>query len=192
MRGEKTIDLGFTISVSQGGDYVSADTVTVRAPGFRRADIHDTMVAWVSKASINFTKLRAGLPVSDQPIDDDEALKSIDDADQDWMQMVAMGLEVDQYAGFASYVRKVLTNSKLASVGDVDAKLTDEAWEAIYDQGGMEAVRRIESAFVGFFFESLMSTKRHGNGKSPFSASPTKARSTSKKPATTPGLKSSD
>lgn len=188
MRGEKTVDLGFTFTVGQGDKgYVDVSTVTVRAPGFRRADIHDTMVAWVSKASINFAKVRAGLPSdAESTVEDEEAIRALDDDDQDWMQMVAMGLEVDQYATFASYVRKVLTNSKLASVGD-DGKLTDEAWEAIYEQGGMEAVRRIESAFVGFFFESLLSTGRRGNGKSRSSASPSRARSTSKKPATTPG-----
>ncbi|MEQ8823845.1 MAG: hypothetical protein RIC14_05680 [Filomicrobium sp.] len=186
MRGEKTIDLGFTIQVSQGGQYVDANSVTVRAPGFRRADIHDQMTVWVGKAAMSFEKFRADIPQT-KTVTDDEDIEDIESKDEDWMTMVSMGLDVDQFTSFASYVRSVLTNSKLANVGDGDARLTDEAWEAIFEQGGMDAVRRIESAFVGFFFAALVSKRKVGKGKSRSSAKPTRARSNSKRPETTPG-----
>lgn len=184
MRGEKVIDLGFSIDVSQGGEYVPADTVTVRAPGFRGKgfEIHTTMQAYVSSAALSFAKQRelfAGQrDAAEEPGEGGD--------EQDVMQIMSMGLGVDAYPKFAAYVQRVLTNSELATVGE-SGRLTDEAWEKIEEAGGAESCLRIMSEFTGFFFGALGSSGKTGSGKSPTSSSRTKVASASRKSKGAPG-----
>ena len=185
MRGEKTIDLGFMVDVSVGGEYVPADNVTVRAPGLGKFDVHTTMQAYVSQAVLNFSKMRGEMTAAMESDDDDDAAPAATgDDEQDVMMIMAMGLK-SEYPAFAAYVKKVLTNSKLASVGD--SKLTDEAWIAIEEAGGTEAALRVMSEFTGFFFDALGSKRKTGSDKSPTSSSRTKAGSNTKKREATPG-----
>ncbi|MEQ8822968.1 MAG: hypothetical protein RIC14_01195 [Filomicrobium sp.] len=184
MRGEKTIDLGFDIKVSVGGEYVHESEVTVRAPGLDKFQVHTKMQAYVGKALAGIAGMRGQLQDAAQDTNEDEQDTNKDE--QDVMVLMSMGMSGDDYTEFAAFARKSLTNSKLASVGE-NAKLTDEAWLEIEAQGGMEAVMRILSAFTDFFFDALASKPENGKGKSLTSASHIKGRSTKKKPEPTPG-----
>lgn len=181
MRGTKTItfdDCEFTYS--KGGQFVRGNQITVREPGLGKWEVHSQMTAYVSKAALAFSRLAAGMQVPDRPVEDEPEVADQDEQ-QDVMQLMAMGLGVDEYPKFASYVKRVLTGSpRLASVGeDGESAVTDEVWDSLAENGGMEAVTRVMSEFTGFFFEALNKrrAKRSGAVTAPTSASPTKAPS---------------
>ena len=180
MRGEKVIDFGFTFKYSDGGEFQEASEIVLRAPGLDKFDVHTSMKAWTGKAMLNFAQIARGETVSDEQIEQESPDNTTDD--QDVMQMMSMGLNVDEFPKFAAYVRKVLTNSKkLATVGQTDIPLTDATWIDIENQGGMEAVFKIMSDFTGFFLGALTSKGQNGDGKSATLSSRTKAVSATKK-----------
>lgn len=184
MRGEKTITFDFPIRYSKGGKFEEAYTITVRAPGLGRIDVYDTMKSYVGKAILNMSKLRSDLRkavdedaqavLESEP--NDEAEGEGEDDQKDVLIIMQMGLETEVYTKFVAYVRKVLTNSVLASIGDDGkTKISDEVWEELAEKGGLEAVYMVMSEFVGLFFESLPSPGRSGKKKPTGSDTPAKA-----------------
>lgn len=181
-RGVKTITFDFPISYPIDGQYQETDRITVRSPGLGKYDVYSTMKAYVGKAMLNMSKARAGMKSEvEQKIalqdDDDVVDVDGDDADndeKDVMIIMAMGLSTEEYPKFATYVQKVLTGStRLATVGAEDkVAITDEVWTSLEEGGGMEAVNRVMSEFVSFFFDALPSPKKSGKSKSPTSSSP--------------------
>lgn len=177
MRGETTVELGFTFeyqqSVGENRGAADADSVTVRAPGLSKFKVHTAMVAYVSQAMVGMMKALSG--VNAQTGQADEAAER-PEGDQDVMQIMAMGLSDEKFSEFCDFVRKVLTREpKLAFVGD-NQPLNDDTWEAIAEAGGLEAVMKILGAFTDFFMAAqLKSAERTGNGTSISSASPTQA-----------------
>lgn len=189
MRGEKTVTFDFNFEYSHDGNFVEANTITLRAPGLGKFDVHNTMQAYVSKAVVSFAaQLRdANKGQPDQSTDDDDVSDTSEaqDEDKDVMVIMAMGLDLDVYPKFASYVQRVLTNTpKLATIGDTKAPITDAVWTSIEERGGIEAANKIMSEFTSFFFDALGSKKGNGKGKLPSSASPSKGPSPSNTPKT--------
>lgn len=179
MKGEKTINFDFAFQYSEGGKFAEASSITVRAPGLGKFDVHTTMSAYVGKAALAFTRLASEMPQQAAAEADDDSGEPKTD-DQDVMQLMAMGLGVDEFPKFAMYVKRALTGTpKLAHVTDTKIGLTDEIWESIEAGGGMEAVQKVMSDFAGFFFEALGGRRAKANGAepAPTSASPTKAAS---------------
>lgn len=176
-RGEKVVTFDFNFTYSEKGSYVEANSITLKAPGLAKFDTHARMKGWVGKAVLAFSA--NAKPAAGGQSDDEPARKD-DDDDQDVMQIMSMGLGVDDFATFAAYVKKTLTNSTLATVGDRGVLLTDEVWMDLEKHGGMEAVMKVMSDFTGFFFEALTSRKKSGAAPVPSSVSPTKAASASK------------
>lgn len=180
MRGSKTLTFDFEFTYSKGGQFVKHNRITVKEPGLGKWEVHSQMTAYVSKAALAFSKLAADMQ---QParIEDEASEAPNPDEEQDVMQLMAMGLGVEEYPKFANYVKRVLTGApRLASVGeDGDGAVTDEVWESLAENGGMEAVSRIMSEFTGFFFEALgkRRAKQNGAATAPISASPTRAPS---------------
>lgn len=190
-RGTKTITFDFPILYPVDGQYLETNKITVNSPGLGKYDVYSTMKSYVGKAMLNMSKARAGIK-SDEELkialqDDDEApaQDAGEDEDRDVMIIMAMGLSTEDYPKFATYVQKVLTGSpRLATVGDEKCAITDEVWTSIEENGGMEAVNRVMSEFVGFFFDALPSPKKSGRSKSPTSSSqprpPSQTQNTSK------------
>lgn len=184
MRGEKTIEFEFPIRYSENGEWNEATAVTVRAPGLDKFSIHSKMQSYVARAVFEFAKanehLRKGAPTGSASVEDDAEVE--DEAanadDQDVLVIMQMAMGVDDYAAFADFVRKTLTNApRLASIGDSKQPIKDETWLSIEEAGGLEAVHKIISEFCGFFFDALKSQKKSGQNKPITSSSPTKAAS---------------
>lgn len=175
-RGEKVVTFDFNFTYSEKGSYVEANTITLRAPGLAKFDTHARMKGWVGKAVLAFT---SNAKPSGAAQADEEPEQGGDD-NQDVMQIMSMGLGVDDFATFATFVKKTLTNSTLATVGDRGVLLTDEVWMDLEKHGGMEAVMKVMSDFTGFFFEALTSRKKNGAAPAPSSVSPIKVASASK------------
>lgn len=188
MRGEKTVTFDFNFEYSHDGNFVEANTITLRAPGLGKFDVHNTMQAYVSKAVVSFAaQLRDANKGQPDTSDNDEDVSdtSEQDEDKDVMVIMAMGLDLDVYPKFASYVQKVLTNTpKLATIGDTKMPITDAVWASIEERGGIEAANKIMSEFTSFFFDALGSKKANGKGKHHSSASPSKGPSLSNTPKT--------
>jgi hypothetical protein len=183
MRGSKTIEFDFDITYSKGGQFVTTRQITVREPGLGKYDVHATMTAFVSKAALSFSKLAKEMRGAggQQPEQSEPSAPPADDDDQDVMQLMAMGLGIDEFPKFATYVKKAMTGSpRVATVGEgTDQAITEEVWESLDQNGGMEAVNKVMSEFTGFFFEALnkRQAKRTGAATSATSSSPTKAPS---------------
>ena len=188
MRGEKTVTFDFNFEYSHDGNFVEANTITLRAPGLGKFDVHNTMQAYVSKAVVSFAaQLRdANKGQPDQSTDDEDVSDTSEpDDDKDVMVIMAMGLDLDVYPKFAAYVQRVLTNTpKLATIGDTKVPITDAVWSSIEERGGIEAANKIMSEFTSFFFDALGSKKASGKGKPLSSASPSKGPSPSNTPKT--------
>lgn len=181
-RGEKTLTFDFPIRFSENGEWSETDKITICAPGLGKYDVYTTMQSYVGKALLTWSRGEKAKQDAQttSTLDDDDEKPEASDENKDVMLYMSMGLDTETYPKFASYVQRVLTNSpKLARVGDNKAPLTDDVWASIEEQGGMEAVTRIMSEFVDFFFEALESKKKRGAGKSRSSSSPTKADSPS-------------
>lgn len=181
MRGEKTIKFDFDINYPTGnGQYAATREVTLRAPGLSKSDVFYTLKGYVSKAVTGFAKIHAGTKkrTADQAAGDDEENEGYDKEEVDTMYLMGAGLDIDDYQVFSNYLRRVLTNSsKLASLGDSKAPLSDEAWLEIDAAGGMDAVNKVLAGYVDFFLEPLMSKSKSGKNKSTGSDSPARATS---------------
>lgn len=183
VKGIKQIDFDFDITYSKGGRFVTTRQITVRAPGLNRFEVHAAMTAYVNKAALAFTeiagKLQGSAPA--QPEAPTQPPETASEDDQDVIQLMAMGLGIEKFPEFVVYVKRVLTNSpRLATAGESgDQALTDEVWESLEANGGMEAVHRVMSEFTGFFFEAMgkRQAKQSGVASAPTSASPTKGPS---------------
>lgn len=176
MRGEKTVTFDFAFTYSDKGHFVEAREITIRAPGISKFDTHARMKAWVGKAVLAFSSIARPTAASD-----DEPPAQDGDDDQDVMQLMSMGLGVDDYTAFCAFVKKALTGSTLATVGESKIPVSDEIWIDLEDKGGMEAVFKVMSEFTGFFFAALQkSPKPNGAAPAPSSASPSKAPSPTK------------
>lgn len=184
MRGEATVDLGAEFSYPIGqGQYGRASSVTVRAPGLTNFNTQARMQAFVLDALFGVARKAASLKGVDQ------ARKEADEAEQgaepvepdpgEFMDHLAVGLGTDAYPEFVTYAKKVLTSSPYATIGDGDQKgrLTDEAWNNIEQEVGIDGVMRILGTFSLFFATGPKSKKPSGNGSSTSSLSPTKGAS---------------
>ena len=189
MRGEKTVTFDFNFEYSYDGNFVEGNTITLRAPGLGKFDVHSTMQAYVSKAVVAFAaQIRdANKGQTQDTSSDDEEVSdtSEQDEDKDVMVIMAMGLDLEVYPKFAAYVQRVLTNTpKLATIGDSKVPITDAVWQSIEERGGIEAVSKIMSEFTSFFFDALGSKKANGKGKPLSSVSPSRGPSPSNTPKT--------
>jgi hypothetical protein len=181
MRGEKTIDLGVTFRYPNGkGQYEETSAVTVRAPGLSMFHVHTRMQAWVVDGLVGAMNKVVREKGAEQARADAAAEADADQqAEQEEhpgdviMDRMAIGLG-ERYPDFAVYIKKVLTNSALVSVG-AGGRMTDEAWEAIEAEAGMQGVLVVLGTFAGFFLGSGPSKKPNGNASSTISSSDTKA-----------------
>ena len=177
MASQRTVTFDFDFDYPNSGAYGRTNKVTVSAPSFSNYEVYSTMQGYVSQALLNFAKLRGETAKSEAEVEEDETETKDDEPDdRDVMVIMAMGLGVDAYPKFASYVKRVLTNSRLAVVGepgDTIVKITDEVWDSIVKEGGMDSAQKIMSEFTGFFFDALASKGKSGPAKSPTRSSPT-------------------
>lgn len=184
MKGENTVEFDFTFQYSRGGKFEEGHSITIRAPGLGKYDVHTTMTAYVGRAALAFAKLASSdsgqpAPHADSSAEADQP-SGEDQDEQDVMQLMAMGLGVEEFPKFAMYLKRVLTGTpKLARVTDTDVGISDEIWESLEANGGMDAVHRVMSDFTGFFLGSMAARQQKPNGAAPAhsSASPTKAPS---------------
>lgn len=191
MRGEKKIDLGFDISYSMKGQFVTTRTITVREPGLGKYEVWSTMKSFVMQAQPGIFEVAAkaqaaasaGVPAAEES--DDPQPESEDDT-KDILSWMAIGLGEKKFNDYMRYVKAALTNApKLATVGDSEQPITDEVWEALDEKGGMTAVTNILSEFTGFFFGGQQkSAKTNGGATSPSSPSPPQGTSPTGRRAT--------
>lgn len=180
MRGEKTIEFEHPFQFSDSGEYRDATTVTVRAPGLGKFHTHTNMMRYVSTAVLAFNQKMGGKV--DDGVGDDDDKPEVEDGDEDALFFLSMGLGED-FPEFALFVKKALTDSKLAYIGEPKNRVTDEVWVSIEETNGTDAALRILGEFASFFMDALelKSKKETGKKGSGGSASGTKARSTTKK-----------
>lgn len=195
MRGEKIITLDEPFQISEGGSFTEATTITLRAPGLGKRNVHFAMSSYVMEAIGNLQRNRPDLMRQSQEtdsvlnVDDDEPAgmghngpPGEDDAKeaQAFWQMMQMGLGVEKFPAFADYVMRTLTGApKFATVGENEVPLNDAAWESIDETNGMAAIEQICGTFVGFFMGAPKSPKTNGKGMPPSSSSRPKAASRS-------------
>lgn len=185
MRGEKTIEFEVPFRYSTGGVYSETTTVTIRAPGLGKFDVHNKMQAYVMEAMFALAKQAAEMrgfaeaKKAAEAGDDEEAPKDQPDPPgSEIMDQISVGLGHAKYPEFAGYVKRMLTNApKLATVGEDRQPLTDEVWEAIEETNGTSAAMDILGSFASFFVNALGSKKPIGSARSATSSSPTKADS---------------
>lgn len=184
MRGTKTIEFETPFRYSANGVYSETTTVTIRAPGLGKFDVHNKMQAYVMEAMFALAKQAAemrGFAEAKKAAaeDDDEAPKDQPDPPgSEIMDQISAGLGHTKYPEFAGYVKRVLTNTpKLATVGEDKQPLTDEVWEAIEETNGTSAAMDILGGFAGFFVNALGSKKTTGSALSATSSSPMKVAS---------------
>lgn len=189
MRGEKTIELGFSVRVPSGkGEYIDTNIVRVRAPGLNKLHIHARMQASVMEAVFamarkaasikGLAEARAAAASAEAEDGDDETADKVEPAGGEVMDQISIGLGPEDYPGFVAYVKKVLTNSDLALLGDEGTvKITDEAWGVIEEAGGIEGAYEIMGTFVAFFLNAPQSRKSTGDDSPTISSLPTKAAS---------------
>lgn len=184
MRGTKTIELETPFRYSSKGIYSETTTVTIRAPGLGKFDVHNKMQSYVMEAMFALAKkaaeMRGFVEAKKAADDEDDKPKEdiIDPPGSEIMDQIAVGLGHDKYPEFAGYVKRVLTNApKLATVGDDSQPLTDEVWDAIEEANGTSAAMDVLGSFAGFFVNALGSKKTTGSAPSATSSSPTKADS---------------
>jgi hypothetical protein len=164
MRGEKILELGFEFEYSAGGKFERAESITLRAPGFKLRHIHATMTGFVSDALIGLAGKVSQLRDAGGK-DDSNADAAGDTGERDALVLMSMGLG-PKFADFHAYVIKTLTNTQLlAAVGGTTTGITDAVWESIEEQGGMAAVDKIVGEFSGFFLDQAGSKLTTGNGK---------------------------
>lgn len=184
MRGTKTIEFETPFRYSTNGVYSETTTVTIRAPGLGKFDVHNRMQAYVMEAMFALAKRAAemrGFADAKKSALEDEDKPSAEVPDppgSEIMDQISVGLGHVKYPEFAGYVKRVLTNTpKLATVGEDRQPLTDEVWEAIEETNGTAAAMDILGSFAGFFVNALGSKKPTGSARSATSSSPTKADS---------------
>lgn len=125
MRGEKYVTFDFKFVYSEKGSFVEADTIKLRAPGLAKFDTHARMKGFVGKAVLAFSTIAR--PTTGGGADEPPAHTDGDD-EQDVMQLMSMGLDVDDFAAFCAFVKRALTGSSLATVGDTNIPVADEVW----------------------------------------------------------------
>lgn len=187
MRGEKKIEFDFSFQYSENGSFAEASSITVRAPGLGKYDVHTTMQSFIGKASLGFRKAHQGVsePSSEGPVIDDEPAEAVSEKDHDEnvLMLISMGLSTEEYQKFTTYLYRALTNCpKLASVGDTKEPVTEAVWLSIEENGGIAAFEKVVSAFVGFFLVSPRSQKTNGRSVPTTSASPPRATSPTSAP----------
>lgn len=169
MRGTTTIEFDFEFEYADGGQHHKAFAITLQAPGFDRYDVHTAMTAWIGKAALGFM---ANMPERQKPdgaerrqkANGDKTAEEIRAERRSSLTNLAMGLGVDDYQRFATFLRRTLTkNSALARVAETEVGIQDMTWSTIADQGGIEAVEEIMGAFIDFFTESPKSAGATGN-----------------------------
>lgn len=185
MRGEKVVTFDFDITYPNGqGGYETTREIRLRAPGLGKSEVFFTLKAYASKAVTGFAKIQSEIQQGRKKdaSDDDEDETPKKDAKQDdvdTMYLMASGLDIPTFAQFSNYLRRAITNTpKLASMGDSKAALSDEVWENIDTNGGMEAVNKVLAAYIDFFLEPLIAPSKTGSDESTGSATP--ARDTSR------------
>jgi hypothetical protein len=191
MRGEKVVELGVTFRFPTGkGEYGEASTVTVRAPGLANFRVHNKMQAYVMDGAFAMMKkaveARGGVAAAAAAEAAAEAEReangeTLEEAPEplgvDTMNQMSIGLGVERFPEFCEFIRKSLTNSKFATIGDSKIMITDETWEAIEEVAGMDGVMEVMGQFVGFFAGSQKSRKPSGSEQETISSWPTKAPS---------------
>lgn len=159
MRDMKTIDLGFTFQFSKGGQIADATEITVCEPGYDKRAVYRRMQGYVAQAQKGLLRMRseqrstAAPAPTEPPLEGKSAAEP--EAEPDALFIMRMGLSVDEYEAFASYVQRELTNNKsLAFVGsnpDDRSPVGEDVWMSLDRHGNMDAIDKILSEFAGFF-----------------------------------------
>ena len=175
MRGTKQITFPFEFQYSEGGSFKKEFAVTLRAPSLGQFKVHNQMTAYAWMAEIGIAARFADIkrPEPSAPDASEPQEPAAEETDQDKatraMSVFAMGLGAEKYPEFVDFLKAKLTrNAALARVGDTSVALTDEVWESIEAEGGMDAVMLILGSFAGFFLRTADSatTSAKGNGSS--------------------------
>lgn len=153
MKGETQIEFEFDFEFTEAGRTEKSNSITVRAPGYRRIELHDKMVALVNEALIGLVPKIGDLDRSAGAVSDGEPAAGQRDA----LMMLAMGLGNERFPGVMTMIRKQLTNAPdIAFVTGSQEPVTDLVWESLADGGGVEAVNQVVSTFVDFFMPDLV------------------------------------
>lgn len=196
----KTIRFDFEFEYPAHGRNERASAITVCEPPYAQRDVLRRMQAYVAEMQRGIMKTftpeqldeaarrreQGGSNQGEEPEAETAAIENL--------ASMRMGLGVEEYVKFADYVQRALTNAKgLAFVGeDPDSRvpITDLVWVNLSNAGGMEAVDRVLSEFVGFFTATRpapkVSTTPTGTGSSVPLAVAHQASSPTMKPARGP------
>ncbi|MDX2308084.1 MAG: hypothetical protein NW216_07595 [Hyphomicrobium sp.] len=168
MRGEKIVEFEKPFLYSFNGQFEEATSITVRAPGLPHLAVHAKVQAALARAILAFPRPDRKPDAADEGVDhgEDESDGASGAAPEiDALQVLAAGYDENGYADFLKWLKRTLTNQpKLAFVTGTDCPVTDEVWDSISEEGGLDAVFKVLSAFVGFFLAALGADSKKTNG----------------------------
>jgi hypothetical protein len=176
MGGTKEVTFEKPFLYSEGGTFEESNSITVREPGLDLFHIHGRMQSITMKSVFKFANSER------QKIQEEEETtgEAVDPSKRsvDALAIVAAAYDEEDYAKTIAWMKKTLTNQpKLAFVTGTKVPVTDEVWESLEAEGGVDAVMSVLSEFAGFFFRRLEPSKSASGGSaSGGSASPTKDR----------------
>lgn len=193
MRGETRVifDQPFEY-VDKDAGTTETNEITIRPPSIAHYHIHSKMEAWMGEAMRGMAAMQSSLgqtspPVPPTPSNGAASSLDEDDDEQDPMQVMQMGLSIDTYPEFVSYVKDVLTNEPaLAFIGDARSPIRDVVWLNLAEVHGLDGVGRVIGTFTSFFLEALLDEpkqKKSGSASSLISSSSTKVASATPKRA---------
>lgn len=157
--GVTKIKFDFEFTYSKDGDEDIGDTIVLNAPNFQQSEIHYRMTSFVTKGIFSaMPQLEKAAGISDDDKSDD---KNDSDEEQNYMLIMALGMDDKQFVEFTKYVKQILTNNPdLARIDNEQIGITDLLWQQIAENGGPQAVDRVLSAFIHFFMAALNSPKK--------------------------------
>ncbi len=176
----------FTFRYSRRGQFEDACSITVCEPNFEKRAVHAKMSAMVFDALIK-AQQRVARPQSEEAPQvepaaaaaasdgsDVEVLAGADQAEPDYLIHMQMGMPSSDYSAFLEYARVQLTGDRrLAFVGDDTSgpvkeriPIDEGVWMSLAEEGGMDAVNRVLSAFVSFFHPAARQKRTSGTAKS--------------------------
>lgn len=155
----KTIDFDFDFTYSRGGNFHSANQITVCEPNYDKRDVYRTMRGYLGEAEKGLMKLFSDMPVQQKS---DAAPEPSDtsgsESEPDLLEQMRLTLGVEGYSKFCDYVQRQITGHlSLCYIGNADTPLperfavNDAVWGDIAAKGGMEQIDRVLTAFGSFF-----------------------------------------
>jgi hypothetical protein len=168
MAGTKVVTFDFEFQYSHGGRFHKEFAVTLRAPGLKDFKTHNMMTGYAKRSEIGLAAAFSGIRQQRDPLDVPDPEKEeepvIERSEEEELQGVlssfAAGLGPEHYPAFANFVLEQLKgNSRLCTIGDTTAPLTDEVLDGIVQAGGMSAVDRLVGGFASFFMADRLKSR---------------------------------